>query len=87
MAQVQRTLSAREILDFLNESVKKEPYKMKGHSFTPLKGVGKSYCKNCGLIALNNRISEWCVDKGCDFHNHIGYKSALAKYAGGIKKK
>lgn len=82
-----RTLSSREVLDFINQSKTKEVYKMVGHQFTPLKGVGKSYCKSCGLIALNNDISRWCVDKGCMYQIHVGYPNALRRLAGGIRKK
>lgn len=52
----------------------KETYQMKGHSFN--KNVsGKSYCSNCGLIALNNDFTRWCIDKGCYADLHPQYES------------
>lgn len=67
------TLNKQEIGDFLSASAK-QPYKMKGHSWIPLKGVGKNYCSGCGLVALNNKITQWCIKKGCNFSDSPYYK-------------
>lgn len=74
-----KSLSYNEIVSFLNSSSKKEPYKMKGHSFTPLKNTGKQYCKGCGLVAGNNDFSIWCVDKGCNYMDHPQYAKTRKK--------
>lgn len=82
-----KTLSRKEVEDWLNCKGPKEPYKMKGHSFIPLKGVGKHYCSSCGLVALNNPISDWCVNTGCNYKDHAQYESKLKKLAGGQRRK
>ena len=74
----ERTLSSSEAVEFL-EASNKETYKMKGHSFVPLKYTGKQYCKYCGLVALRNRATDWCVDKGCNFELHQEYKNAMRR--------
>ncbi len=76
------TLSEKDKLDLLGKKDSRT-YKYVGHSFTPLKGVGKQYCTNCGLLSLNNGISRWCVDKGCNYDVHSSYKSKIKK-AGGL---
>ncbi|ATN93436.1 hypothetical protein [Pseudoalteromonas phage J2-1_QLiu-2017] len=73
-----RSLSNSEIAQMLNGS-KKELYKMKGHSFVPMKGVGKQVCSSCGLLALNNAATNWCVDKGCNYENHKSYEGAMKR--------
>lgn len=83
----ERRLNNKEVEDLLGSITKLEPYKMRGHSFTPLKGVGKSWCKNCGLVALRNPISDWCVDKGCEYKSHTQYQAALKRLAGGMRTK
>lgn len=80
-------LSSKEVSDLLDTITKVEPYKLKGHSFVPLKGIGKSYCRNCGLVALRNPISDWCVEKGCEYKNHSQYAHAFRKLAGGMEIK
>ncbi len=75
-----RTLTQSEVLEVINSKGKKEPYKMVGHSWTPLKHVGKSYCTRCGLVALNNEFTDWCVERGCFHTDHPQYESARAKF-------
>lgn len=72
------TLNQNEISEFLSAGYK-QPYKMKGHSWIPLKGVGKNYCSGCGLVALNNKITQWCIKKGCNFSDSPYYKPALKR--------
>lgn len=52
----------------------KETYQMKGHSFSKLVS-SKPVCISCGLIALNNDFSKWCIDKGCYADLHPQYES------------
>lgn len=56
----------------------KETYKLEGHSFTKVVG-GKKVCSRCGLVALNNKLSEWCVDKGCLYQLHSQYESIVKR--------
>lgn len=83
----ERTFSRKEVEDWLNLKVVKETYSMKGHSFVPLKGVGKQYCRCCGLVALNNPISIWCIEMGCNYKDHPQYQNKLSKLAGGQRRK
>lgn len=78
-----QTLSHKEKLQLLNHK-ETRTYKMVGHSWSPLKGVGKNYCTNCGLVALRNQFTDFCVDKGCNYDVHSSYKSARSKYSRGI---
>lgn len=73
------SLSEKEINDFLNGGSKKESYKMVPHTFTLLKGVGKQYCTRCGLFAMNNKLSEWAIDKGCMHKDHPQWESKVRK--------
>lgn len=73
------TLSLKEKEDFLNSNTTKQTYKMVGHQWTPLKGVGKMYCKGCGLVSLRNKSTQWCVEKGCNYEDHKQYKSAMKR--------
>lgn len=74
-----KTLNEKEKNDFLSHK-ESRVYKYVGHHFVPLKGVGKNYCTNCGLMALNNDITRWCIDKGCFHDVHSGYKAAIRRF-------
>lgn len=30
-------------------------------------------CRYCGLLRLQNRLTEWCIRKGCDYEEHPEY--------------
>lgn len=79
-----QTLSSKERDRFL-DSKEQRSYKMVGHQFVPLKGAGKPYCKSCGLVALRNKATEWCIDKGCNFDVHKGYKEAMKRLTRSVK--
>jgi hypothetical protein len=78
-----KSLSQKEIEDWVNNPSKKEKYKYKGHSFKPLRGVGKQYCTTCGLVAIRTKITEWCIDKGCNYDDHPQYKQKVRSLTGG----
>lgn len=71
--------SKAEIQEMLLSRGKKVPYEMVGHQWTPLKHVGKQYCKNCGCVALNNPFTEWCIRMGCNNKDHPQYESMRHK--------
>lgn len=73
-----QTLSNNE-RDKLLQITGKDPYKFKGHSFRPMKGIGKQVCSGCGLIALNNKATDWCIDKGCNYEDHPQHKQAMKR--------
>ena len=57
------------------EELKKESYKMIGHSFEFSKRAGKHICTNCGLVALRNEFTDWSVRAGCMASEHSQYES------------
>ena len=46
-----------------------QPYSMEGHSWKTLGTLPWEVCKHCGLIALHNDITQWCITKGCNHTN------------------
>lgn len=75
----QYTLTQQEVSEWLSDRHKKEAYKMKGHQWSVLKGAGKQYCKCCGLLALNNNITHWAIEKGCNYEDHPQWVSTLKR--------
>jgi hypothetical protein len=65
--------------DIFGEDMKKEPYKMVGHSFDFNKRIGKQVCKSCGLVNLRNNFTEWSIRMGCMSSDHPSYESARQK--------
>lgn len=56
----------------------KEAYKMVGHKWIPVsRKAGKMCCVNCGFIRLNNPISKWADQYGCNHKDHPQYESKL----------
>lgn len=64
------------------EDYKKESYQMKAHTFNRVI-AGKPYCSSCGLVALNNDLTRWCIEQGCYADLHPAYKSAKKRLKGG----
>lgn len=58
----------------------KEEYTYEKHHFYADKHAGKQVCAWCGLVALRNKASDWCVDKGCHYKLHPSYRSAMFKF-------
>lgn len=56
-----------------------EKYEYERHHFYLDKHAGKQVCANCGLVALRNKASEWCVEKGCQYKLHASYQSSMTK--------
>lgn len=54
----------------------KEKYTYEPHSFNR-KIKHWNYCGHCGLVALKNSLTEWCIAKGCNFSYHPSYKHKL----------
>jgi hypothetical protein len=75
-----KTLQQKDVVKFLSDDKVKESYKMVGHQWSILKGVGKQYCTCCGLVKLNNKFTEWCIDKGCMNSVHPQYPDARHRY-------
>ena len=34
-------------------------------------------CSRCGLVYLKNAATAWCVQKGCNAADHLGYQAAI----------
>jgi len=59
-----------------------EHYKFSPHGpWVPV--GGKKFCFSCGIIALNNPASQWCVDKGCLYDLHSNYQRTMKKLTRG----
>jgi hypothetical protein len=61
--------------------MEKDPYKFEGHSFGPirLKNYPWHICRNCGLVKLRNKLTQWCVKMGCNNEDHLQYSNELRK--------
>lgn len=61
------------------------PFKIKPHHWThwclPI-----PICASCGLLALKNSLSRWCVEKGCDYAEHPEYQRQVKKGGYGFEK-
>jgi hypothetical protein len=64
--------------------MQKEVFTMVSHSFSRTVG-GKQICQSCGLVGLNNPLTEWCINKGCMYDIHPQYKSTVKKLTRGFK--
>lgn len=51
------------------------------HSFSDkhpaTKFLGRRVCSQCGLVRLNNALTDWCVMRGCEYQDHPAYRDAL----------
>lgn len=82
---IYKPLAENEKNELLNKREERK-YSYIGHSFSPLVGTGKSFCTSCGLIALRNKFSDWCIEKGCLYDAHPSFKSTKQKFGSGIQK-
>jgi len=52
--------------------------KFEAHKFQNHKNMYyKPVCARCGLMRLSNRITDWCVKKGCNHDEHPDYLNKL----------
>lgn len=61
------------------DKAQKEDYYYERHQFYLDKHAGKQVCAWCGLVALRNPASEWCVEKGCQYKLHASYAGTMKK--------
>lgn len=57
----------------------KEEYTYEKHHFFLDKHAGKQVCAWCGLVALRNKATDWCIEKGCGYKNHKSYRSTMER--------
>lgn len=43
------------------------------HHWVKFKGIGRDRCVKCGLIALRNTFTAFCIKMGCDHTEHPRY--------------
>lgn len=43
------------------------------HKWVKFPGVGRERCTGCGLLALHNKFSLFCIKMGCDHTDHPRY--------------
>jgi hypothetical protein len=61
-----------------------EQFTHEPHTWKPMRaGKGRSlpwlWCPRCGLVRLRNARTEWCIDHGCNYDDHPGYKQAMRR--------
>lgn len=44
------------------------------HHWVRFKGIGRDRCIKCGLLALHNKFSQFCIRMGCDHTEHPRYQ-------------
>jgi len=66
---------AQAYKDIFGEDLKRDNYKLEGHSFEFNSRIGKSVCKRCGLVYLKNSFTEWSVKMGCLSSDHPQYEN------------
>ena len=62
-------------------SIDMEQYSLEPHRPTNIKGISWRICAYCGLIYLNNPLTKWSIEKGCNNKDYPGYKE-IAKRIG-----
>lgn len=45
-------------------------FKVEPHSFGARRLIHWPVCKKCGLVRLNNLLTDWSVRMGCDSEDH-----------------
>jgi hypothetical protein len=60
----------------------KQPYTMQAHSWDSKKLFHWDVCVDCGLVALKNDFSRWCIRIGCHYKDHAGYRDQRGKSGG-----
>ena len=49
-------------------------WKVEPHRWVKFKGIGRNRCVKCGLVALHNKFTEFCIKMGCDHIEHPRYQ-------------
>jgi len=55
---------------------------MNSHSWVKVRWMPWLLCGKCGLVALKNDITRWCISHGCDYDEHPGYSEAHRTLSG-----
>lgn len=54
--------------------------KLEPHSWTGNKVLSRQVCRKCGLVALKNDFTAWCIQMGCDYRDHPEYEAKRMQY-------
>lgn len=54
-------------------------YIFESHNAVTIKGISWLVCRYCGLIYLQNKITRWCIKKGCNSKAHPEYRYRLLR--------
>ena len=57
-----------------------EVWKYEQHNFQKMKSLPWSRCVHCGLLSLNNQLTEWSIKKGCNYKDLPNYPSVVKKF-------
>ncbi len=49
-------------------------FEIEPHKWVKFPGVGRERCCKCGLLALHNPLTAFCIRYGCDHTDHPRYK-------------
>lgn len=49
-------------------------YVMEHHDIEWSKVIRRNWCTKCGLVILNNKLTRWCIEKGCNNIDHREWK-------------
>ncbi len=56
----------------------KEPYQYEPHHWFQQQYF--TSCAKCGLIRLRNQLTDWSIDKGCNFSDHGQFRKMVDQY-------
>jgi hypothetical protein len=59
------------------EAIKKEAFKYQPHHPGRYQFITRSVCLGCGLIYLQNPLTTWCIQRGCNYEDDPKYKSKV----------
>lgn len=54
-------------------------YEYDPHSSYRARAIPWAICKKCGLVYLHNKLTEWAIEKGCNYADHPSYKHKISK--------
>ncbi len=57
-----------------------EEYKYEAHNWKKPKRLPWSVCVHCGLVSLNNPLTRWATDKGCNYKDAPNYQQTVLKH-------
>ncbi len=56
---------------------RRQPFRMEPHCFVPVRRLAWLRCRHCGLLALRNDLTAWCIKAGCNAKDHPEHASRV----------